>query len=84
MLRPLLFAGFITAAMLTPAYADEQKEWCNDAHMQKMNAMIAKMTDPAKQKSAQMHIDESDAAMKKGDMAGCVEHMKEAHKDMGL
>ena len=84
MLKQLAYATFVTAMTLAPAYADDHTEWCTDAHMQKMEAMIAAMTDAAKKKSAQMHLDELNAAMKKGDTSGCIEHMKEAHKDMGL
>ena len=36
------------------------------------------------QKSAQMHLDQSKAAMKKKDTKGCIKHMEEAHKAMGL
>jgi hypothetical protein len=46
--------------------------------------MIAKMTDAAKKKEATMALDMSKAAMKKGDTAGCMRHMEEADKTMGL
>jgi hypothetical protein len=36
------------------------------------------------QKSAKMHHDMSKAAMKKKDPAGCIKHMEEAHKAMGM
>jgi hypothetical protein len=49
-----------------------------------MHAMIAKMTDAAKKKEATAHLEMSQAAMKKGDEAGCMQHMAEAHKAMGL
>jgi hypothetical protein len=52
--------------------------------MQTMDAKVAEMTDAAKKKSAQAHLDASKAAMKAGDTDGCIEHMKAAHKDMGL
>jgi len=84
MLKQVMVAAVVTAMTLAPVYAQDHKDWCTDAHMQKMDAMIADMTDAAKKQSAQMHLDESKAAMNKGDTAGCIEHMKEAHKDMGL
>ena len=42
------------------------------------------MTDAKMQKSAKMHLSQSEAAMKKKDMAGCIKHMEEAHKAMGM
>jgi hypothetical protein len=42
------------------------------------------MTDAAKQKEATAALDQSKAAMKKGDKAGCMKYMDEAHKAMGL
>ena len=71
-----------TALMLSPALAASKQ--CTDAHMQQMHAMIAKMTDAAKKKEATAHLEMSQAAMKKGDEAGCMQHMAEAHKAMGL
>ena len=56
----------------------------NDAHMKQMDDMIAKMIDVAKKKEATMHLDMSKAAMKKSDTAGCMKHMDEAHKAMGM
>lgn len=84
MLKQSLFATFAAALTMAPAYAQDNKEWCTDSHMQVMDAKVAEMTDVAKKKSAQMHLDESKAAMKSGDTAGCVTHMEAAHKDMGL
>jgi hypothetical protein len=52
--------------------------------MKQMDDMIAKMTDAAKQKEATTALDMSKAAMKKGDKAGCMQHMNEAHKAMGM
>jgi len=52
--------------------------------MKQMDADVAKMTDAKMQKSAKMHLDQSKAAMKKKDTAGCIKHMEEAHKAMGL
>ena len=45
---------------------------------------IAGMTDAAKKKEAMMHLEMSKAEMKKGNEAGCMAHMEEAHKAMGL
>jgi len=46
--------------------------------------MIAKMTDAAKKKEATTALDMSKEVMKKGDTAGCMKHMEEAHKAMGV
>ena len=74
-------AVFVTVMSLSPAYAAGE---CTEAHMKQMDGMIAKMTDAAKKKEATMHLDMSKAEMKKGNEAGCMEHMAEAHKAMGL
>ena len=50
--------------------------------MKKMDAMIAKMTDAAKKKEAMTALDASKAEMKKGNMKGCLEYMKQAHTAM--
>jgi len=63
-----------------PAYA---ADLCTDAHMKQMDKLIAEMTDQTKQKEAMSALDQSKAAMKKGDKAGCMKHMGEAHKAMG-
>jgi hypothetical protein len=42
------------------------------------------MQRAAKKKEATAALDMSKAAMKKGDTAGCMQHMNEAHKAMGL
>jgi hypothetical protein len=52
--------------------------------MKQMDEMIAKMTDPAKQKQATAALDQSKAAMKAGNNAECMKYMNEAHKAMGL
>ena len=57
---------------------------CTDAHMEQMDKLIAEMTDPTKQKEATAALDQSKTAMEKGDKAGCMQHMTEAHKAMGL
>ena len=71
----------IAAASSPVAYA---QDLCTDVHMKQMDDMIAKMTDAAKKKDATTHLDMSKAAMKKGDKAGCMKHMEEAHKAMGM
>ena len=52
--------------------------------MKQMDDEIAKMADAAKQKEAKSHLTMSKDAMKAKDTAGCVKHMEEAHKAMGL
>ena len=81
MFKALPVAVFVTVMSLSPAYAAGE---CTEAHMKQMDGMIAKMTDAAKKKEATMHLDMSKAEMKKGDEAGCMKHMNEAHKAMGL
>jgi hypothetical protein len=77
----VLAAAFLVVLVFSPAHA---QNLCNDAHMKKMDDMIAKMTDASKKKEATAALDMSKAAMKKGDTAGCMKHMEEAHKAMGL
>ncbi len=84
MFKAPLLAAFAVALAMAPARAEDNKDWCTDAHMKVMDGKVAAMTDAAKKKSAQTHLDASKAAMKAGDTAGCITHMKEAHKDMGL
>jgi len=84
MLKALTVAACIAAALSMPALAADNADWCTDAHMKVMDEKIAAMSDAAKKKSAQTHLDASKAAMKSGDTKGCIDHMKEAHKDMGL
>ncbi len=81
MFKTLAVAAFVTVMSLSPAYAAGE---CTEAHMKQMDGMIAKMTDAAKKKEATMHLDMSKAEMKKGNEAGCMKHMNEAHKAMGL
>jgi hypothetical protein len=83
-MRVLFAAGFVALMALAPGYGADKKAWCTDDHMKQMDADVAKMTDPKMQKSAQMHLDESKAAMKKNDTDGCIKHMEEAHKAMGM
>jgi hypothetical protein len=82
MLKATLIAAFIAVTALSPAYAAQ--DLCNDAHMKQMDDMIAKMTDATKKKEATTALDMSKAAMKKGDTAGCMKHMDQAHKAMGM
>jgi len=84
MLKALTLAVGIAAAISVPAFAANEADWCTDAHMKVMDGKIAAMSDAAKKKSAQTHLDASKAAMKAGDTKGCIDHMKEAHKDMGM
>jgi hypothetical protein len=84
MVKAPLFAAFVVALAFAPVQAQDNKDWCTDAHMKVMDGKVAAMTDATKKKSAQTHLDASKAAMKAGDTKGCVDHMKEAHKDMGL
>lgn len=89
MLKAPMLAAFVAAAMLASASApvsaaEDNKDWCTDDHMKVMDGKIAAMKDEAKKTSAQTHLDASKAAMKAGDTKGCIEHMKAAHKDMGL
>jgi hypothetical protein len=49
-----------------------------------MDEMIAKMTDPAKQKEATAALDQSKAAMKAGNDAECMKHLNQAHKALGM
>ena len=82
MLKTSVLGAFLAVVALSPAYAAQ--DLCNDAHMNQMDDMITKMTDAAKKKEATTALDMSKAAMKKGDTAGCMKHMDEAHKAMGL
>ena len=84
MVKAPLFAAFVVALAFAPVQAQDNKDWCTDAHMKVMDGKVAAMTDATKKKSTQTHLDASKAAMKAGDTKGCVDHMKEAHKDMGL
>jgi hypothetical protein len=81
MLKVLLASAFMAVVGVSPAYA---QDLCNDAHMKQMDQMIAGMTDAAKQKEATAALDQSKAAMKNGDTAGCMKYMDAAHKAMGL
>lgn len=81
MLNALPIAALLAVIALSPAYAADE---CTDAHMAQMEKMIGEMTDAAAKKSATMHLDMSKAEMKKGNEAGCMEHMAEAHKAMGM
>ena len=81
MSKALFVAALMAVLGSSQAYA---QDLCNDAHMKQMDEMIAKMTDAAKQKEANAALDQSKAAMKAGDTAGCMKYMDEAHKVMGL
>lgn len=77
-------AAVVAGLALTPAYGQDNKDWCTAAHMKEMDQKIAQMTDAYKKKEATTHLDQSKAAMDKGDTAGCIEHMKQAHEAMGM
>jgi hypothetical protein len=83
MLKTLPIAACAAALVFTPAYAGASKE-CTDEHMKQMDEMVAKMTDPAKQKEASAALDKSKAGMKAGNNAECMKYMTEAHKAMGM
>ena len=76
-------AAVFALTVFSLSYAAAQ-DLCTDAHMKQMDDMIAKMTDAAKKKEATTALDMSKAAMKKGDKTGCMRHMNEAHKAMGM
>ena len=88
MFKVPVLAAFVAVVACVPAYAqdaaDKGKTWCTAAHMKQMEASIAKMTDVAMKKEAKSHLKMSEDAMKAKDTAGCVKHMEEAHKAMGL
>lgn len=51
MFRVTILAAFAIAIACLPASAqDKAKDWCTNAHMQKMQSTIGKMTDAAKKK----------------------------------
>jgi len=81
MSKASVVVAIVATILACPAVA---ADLCNDAHMKQMDKMIAGMTDAAKQKEATAALDQSKAAMQKGDTAGCMKHMAEAHKAMGL
>jgi hypothetical protein len=80
--RIVVLAAFLASMALSPALVAQ--DLCNDEHMKQMDAMIGKMTDPAKQKEATAALDQSKAAMKAGNNAECMKYMNEAHQAMGL
>jgi CRISPR/Cas system CSM-associated protein Csm2 small subunit len=82
--KAISIAALVTMMALAPAYSAERPKECTDAHMEQMDAMIAKMTDAAKKKEATTALDMSKAEMKKGNMEGCMKYMKQAHTAMGL
>ena len=83
MLKIPLIASAAAFCFLSPAFAATD-DLCNEAHMKQMDAMIAEMKDEAKKKEAMEHLDMSKAEMKKGNNAGCMEHMNASHKAMGM
>lgn len=84
-MRKFLFSAIVTAvAVVGTSAARADKSWCTDAHMQKMDEMVGKMTDAAMKQTAATHLSESKAAMKSGDINGCIAQMTLAHKAMGM
>jgi hypothetical protein len=83
-MRTFLFLAVLFATAVGAAEARADKSWCTDAHMQKMDEMVAKMSDGSMKKSAETHLAQSKAAMKSGDTDSCIAEMKLAHKDMGM
>ena len=81
MIKTLTVAALFAAMNISAAFAAAE---CTDAHMKQMDEMIAKMTDASKKGDATKHLDMSKAEMKKGNEAGCMQHMTEAHKAMGM
>jgi hypothetical protein len=81
MFKTSVAIALLAASLTGPAFA---ADLCNDGHMKQMDAMIAKMSDAAKQKEATAALDASKAAMKAGDNAGCMKHMADAHAAMGM
>ena len=84
MTRAITLAAALGLLASTCVYAQDNKDWCTDAHMKQMDQKVAQISDATKKKEATMHLDESKAAMKKGDTAGCIAHMKQAHTAMGM
>ena len=81
MLKKSVMAAVLAVAVLSPAYA---ADLCTDEHIAPMARMVAQMTAAAKKKEAMAALDQSKAAMKAGDNAGCMKYMDEAHKAMGM
>ena len=81
MIKTALIAAFLSAIVFAPASA---ADLCNDAHMKKMDEMIAAMENADEKDAANAALDKSKAAMQKGDNDACMKHMNEAHKAMGL
>jgi hypothetical protein len=52
--------------------------------MKMMSTQIAKVKDASKKQEARTHLKLSENELKKGNMKGCVEHMAEAHKVLGI
>jgi hypothetical protein len=84
MFRVPVVAVFVVLMASASAFAQDNKEWCTDAHMKQMDDQVSKMTEAAKKKTAMNQLEKSKREMKKGDMKGCVKHMEKAHKAMGL
>jgi hypothetical protein len=84
MSRVSLLALVIAVLASAPACGQDKKSWCTDAHMSEMDQKVAQITDATKKKDATTHLQQSKAAMSKGDTAGCIQHMEQAHEAMGM
>ena len=84
MFKASLVAAFVAVTALAPAYGQDKKAWCTDAHMTQMDTTIAKMTDAGKKAAATKELDLSKAEMKKNNIDACIKHMEAAHIVMGL
>jgi hypothetical protein len=82
MFKTSIAIAFLAAGLAGPAFAAD--DLCNDGHMKQMDAMIAKMSDAAKQKEATAALDASKAAMKAGDNGGCLMQITHAHAALAL
>jgi hypothetical protein len=84
MRRVPFIVAFMAVLAVVPAYGQDNKDWCTDAHMKQMDDAVNKMTDADKKKTAMMHLEMSKDEMKKGNTAECIKHMEEAHQAMGM
>lgn len=84
MYKSIMIAAMLATVALVPAYGQDKASWCTEAHMSQMDTKVAAMSDAAKKKEAQTHLQLSKDAMQTADTTGCIAHMEEAHKSMGL
>jgi hypothetical protein len=84
MLKILSLAVIAAGVTFGAAAAQADASWCTDAHMKKMDDMLAKMTDATAKEAAAGHLAQSKEAMKGGDTAACIAQMEQVHKAMGM